>query len=416
MIRRATFQLWGLPPEPEEIEAFLNDPATDEIAFARVVDRLLSSPHFGERWGRHWLDVARYSDTTGGGRSMFLGAAWRYRDYVIGSFNSDKPFDRFVMEQIAGDLLPFDSYEQGQDQLIGTGFLVLGPTNYEEQDKEQLRMDVIDEQIDTTGRAFLGMTLGCARCHDHKFDPVPMRDYYAMAGIFRSTQTLIHDNVSTWVKRALPLPAEEQARLEAHARELADLQKKIASMEPQLKRLRSGSPALTMDDDEARLEGNWATGKGVKEYVGESYRYAGGSEPATATYDFTGLVRNGSYEVRVSYCAHNNRTSAAQVEVTAAGEVRKVTVDQQAPAVIDGLYVSLGTFSFRRNKPAKVTVIATGSERPVVADAVQLVPVDRSSFASSRPIASSTIRCPCREWLSTTARRNRRANGCLRHR
>ncbi len=196
LLRRVTMDLWGVPPTIESLRAFLEDPSPPDVALARVVDHLLASPRFGERWGRHWLDVARYADSTGGGRSLLYRQSWRYRDYVLDAINRDLPLNRFLIEQIAGDLLPFASAVEGQRQWIATGFLALGPHNYEQQDKELLRMDVIDEQIDTLGRALLGMTLGCARCHDHKFDPIPTSDYYALAGIFRSTRSLVDGNVS----------------------------------------------------------------------------------------------------------------------------------------------------------------------------------------------------------------------------
>ena len=141
-------------------------------AFEKVVDRLLASPHYGERWGRHWLDVARYADSNGLDENTAFGNAWRYRDYVIKRFNDDKPYDQFLREQIAGDLLP-DANEATRDRLTATGFLVLGPKVLAEPDKQKMKMDIVDEQIDTLGKAVLGLTLGCARCHDHKFDPIP---------------------------------------------------------------------------------------------------------------------------------------------------------------------------------------------------------------------------------------------------
>jgi hypothetical protein len=259
LIRRASYALIGLPPTPAEIDAFDNDPSPD--AFATVVDRLLASPHFGERWGRHWLDIARFSESSGGGRSLLFKEAWRYRDYVIDSFNRDKPYDRFVLEQIAGDLLPYLAPEQRRDYLIATGFLTLGPTNYERQDKPTLEMDVIDEQLDTIGKSMLGLTVGCARCHDHKFDPIPQKDYYALAGILKSTRTLIHDNVSRWVEKALPMPAELE--LAAHKRDeaVAALKKQVELakataegklLEARLKELQAAAPyrpmAMTVQD------------------------------------------------------------------------------------------------------------------------------------------------------------------------
>jgi hypothetical protein len=183
-------------------------------AFARVVDRLLASPAFGERWGRHWLDVARYADSSGKGDNLTYHEAWRYRDYVVSAFNTDKPFDRFIREQIAGDLLPAANQIQRDEQLTATGFLVVGPKILANRDVEQRKMDVVDDQVDTIGRAFLGLTLGCARCHDHKLDPIPTTDYYALAGILASTRTLegIKVNnpaVSGWTLRPLGRDGEK---------------------------------------------------------------------------------------------------------------------------------------------------------------------------------------------------------------
>lgn len=183
LIRRMTFDLTGLPPKPEEIDAYLSDKSPD--ATSKLIERLLKSPSYGVRWGRHWLDVARYADSNGLDENLALGNAWRYRDYVVDAFNKDKPFDHFVMEQIAGDILP----NANQETRIATGFLVLGAKVLAEPDREKLDMDTIDEQIDTIGKAFLGMTFGCVRCHDHKFDPVKLTDYYGMAAILKGTKT-----------------------------------------------------------------------------------------------------------------------------------------------------------------------------------------------------------------------------------
>ncbi len=193
LIRRATFDLTGLPPTPDEVEAFLADKSPD--AFAKVVDRLLRSPHYGEKWGRHWLDVARYSDSNGLDENIALGTAWRYRDYVVKSINADKPFDQFLTEQLAGDLLESKDIPTRHERVTATAFLNLGAKVLAEPDKDKLAMDVIDEQIDVMGRAFMGLTLGCVRCHDHKFDPIPQTDYYALAAIFKSTQSFSVDRI-----------------------------------------------------------------------------------------------------------------------------------------------------------------------------------------------------------------------------
>lgn len=193
LIRRATFDLTGLPPTPDEVGAFQADNAPN--AFAKVVDRLLRSPHYGEKWGRHWLDVARYSDSNGLDENIALGTAWRYRDYVVKSINADKPFDQFLTEQLAGDLLESKDIPTRHERVTATAFLNLGAKVLAEPDKDKLAMDVIDEQIDVMGRAFMGLTLGCVRCHDHKFDPIPQTDYYALAAIFKSTQSFSVDRI-----------------------------------------------------------------------------------------------------------------------------------------------------------------------------------------------------------------------------
>ena len=228
LIRRATFDLTGLPPAPEEVDAFLADKSPD--AFAKVVDRLLASSAYGERWGRHWLDVARYADSNGLDENVAFGNAWRYRDYVVNSFNADKPYNRFVQEQIAGDLLPAEGTPQRHEQLTALGFLSIGPKLLAEPDKVKLEMDLIDEQIETLGRALLGMTFGCARCHDHKFDPVPTADYYALAAIFKSTRTM--DDLKTiakWHEPEVATPAE-RAVVEVHQRKAADQKAAIAKL------------------------------------------------------------------------------------------------------------------------------------------------------------------------------------------
>ncbi len=191
-IRRATYDLTGLPPTPAEVEAFLADTAPD--AFARVVDRLLAAPQYGERWGRHWLDVVRYADardSRGIGGSDDVTEAWRYRDWVVNAFNRDLPYDRFLIDQVAGDLLPAGAPRAvNAAGLVATGLLTIGEWGIGDADKEKMMTDIADDQIDVVGRAFLGLTIACARCHDHKFDPIPTEDYYGLAGIFLSTHIL----------------------------------------------------------------------------------------------------------------------------------------------------------------------------------------------------------------------------------
>jgi len=206
LLRRLYFDLVGLPPQPDEAaefeRAYLENP---DSAVSETVARLLASARFGERWGRHWLDVARYAESSGKEVNATFPQAWRYRDYVIDAFNSNKPFDRFLIEQIAGDLLPAQSDAQRAEQLIATGFLALGTKGLNEANSRQFRFDLVDEQIDTTTQAFLATTAACARCHDHKFDPIPMADYYALAGIFLSSETLYGGSNGQQTRRATDL-------------------------------------------------------------------------------------------------------------------------------------------------------------------------------------------------------------------
>ena len=209
LLRRATFDLTGLPPTEKEMAEFLADKMPG--AFQKVVERLLASPRYGEKWGRHWLDVARYADSTGNDEDHRYPFAWKYRDYVIEAFNQDLPYDQFVREQLAGDLLPAKETDGvNRRGIIATGFLALGPKALAQMDKPKMLYDVYDEQIDVTSRAFMGMTLACARCHNHKFDPLLTRDYYSFANIFASTRSFVHSRkgVSPPLEKPLVSKAE----------------------------------------------------------------------------------------------------------------------------------------------------------------------------------------------------------------
>jgi hypothetical protein len=210
--RRISFSLTGLPP-------------TDETA---TVERLLSSPRYGEHWGRHWMDVARYADSTGADEDHRYPHAWRYRDYVIDAFNRDLPFDQFVREQVAGDLLPAPDGGVNVRGIVATGFLALGPKLIAEQDKQKMFYDIVDEQIEVVGKAFLGLTIACARCHDHKFDPISTKDYYSMASIFASTKQLskLEGTVSQLYFAPL-VDAPSAAAWDAHTKKIEAKQKEI---------------------------------------------------------------------------------------------------------------------------------------------------------------------------------------------
>ena len=187
LLRRISFDLTGLPPAPQDVARAIEG----HLGIESLVDRLLASPQFGERWGRHWLDVARFAESMGRTRNFPLPYAWRYRNWVFDALNADKPYDVFVREQVAGDLISCENVSDREAAIIATGFLAVGSHDLNERDVNKFRMDVVDEQINVVSRGVLATTAGCARCHDHKFDPVPTEDYYALAGIFRSSQTLV---------------------------------------------------------------------------------------------------------------------------------------------------------------------------------------------------------------------------------
>ena len=236
LLRRLSFDLIGLPPTAAEVADFEQAYAADaETAIARTVDRLLDSPRFGEKWARHWLDVARFAESTGSTVNFYYPQAWRYRDYVIAAFNDDLPYDQFILEQLAGDLLESESPELQARRTVATGFLALGPKTLNERSGLKFELDVADEQIDVTTQAFLGLTVACARCHDHKFDPIPQVDYYALAGIFRSTETCYGTVSFINAQRVSPLielPADaELARVDQRlsSREREQLQDQIDS-------------------------------------------------------------------------------------------------------------------------------------------------------------------------------------------
>ena len=202
LIRRVTYDLTGLPPTPEQVEAFVHDASPQ--AWEHLMDRLLESPHYGEKWGRHWLDLVRFAETNSYETDEAKPHAWRYRDYVIRAFNADKPYDRFIREQLAGDELP----DGGAEGLIATGYYRLGIWDNDPADRELALYDQLDDLVATTGQVFLGLTVDCARCHDHKIDPISQRDYYALLSFFRN----IHPYRNGGATDEVPLPGEKQAK------------------------------------------------------------------------------------------------------------------------------------------------------------------------------------------------------------
>jgi len=396
LARRLSYALTGLPPTVEQLERFVAESVENRAAAAeRFSEELLSSTAFAERWAGHWLDITRFAESSGGGRSLLLPDAWRFRDAVIDAFRENRPLDRLIREHVAGDLLPADRHEDRTRQLVATGFLSLGPTNYEEQDKQRLRFDVIDEQIDTIGRAFLGQTLGCARCHDHKFDPVSQRDYYALAGIFASTRTLSSytENVTGWVTARLPLDEAEERRFSAAETELAADQARLKAAKNELAELKDAASGLAsktnqpiplsevggiaIDDTQATVNGAWKHSTYSPHYFGAGYLHDDRAGKGEKTITFTPrLPASGRYEVRFAYVADKNRSSAVPVNIFhAMGDVT-VHVDQTQPPDVEGRFVSLGTFGFEQDGDAYVIVSTEGTEGYVTADLVQFLPVD----------------------------------------
>jgi len=271
LLRRVSFDLIGLPPTPGDLEAFVKSHEADpRAALEAAVDRLLASPQFGERWGRHWLDVARYGESSGRSVNFAYPHAWRYRDYVIAAFNADKPYNQFIREQLAGDLLPAQNERQKAEFMVATGFLAIGPKVHDERNPLQFRMDLADEQIDATFQAFQGLTVACARCHDHKFDPIPQRDYYALAGIFTSTETcygtirVIQSNhpsqLLTLPREADPIAAleplssERRAAIEKEIQEVRDRMSKLSGQDSFVQRLFLASRVATLQSQLAQYE------------------------------------------------------------------------------------------------------------------------------------------------------------------
>ena len=390
LLRRVYFDLIGLPPTPGQIDAFVQDTSPD--AYEKLVDRLLAAPQFGERWGRHWLDVVRYAESVTL-RGLVFPEAWRYRDYVIETFNADRPYNEFLREQVAGDLLAADSLEDRKRKLVAVTFLTMGNTNLEEQDKEQLRMDVVDEQLDVIGKGFLAQTITCARCHDHKFDPIPTRDYYALAGILRNTQTLEHDNVSKWLQMPLPLPADEEAVFAQADAAIAALKAKIktaSETNPPIIAVNSLS-GVVVDDSQARKVGEWMDSKYSGKYIGDGYIHDIDKGKGEKTLTFLPeLPRAGKYEVRFAYTPGGSRSPAVPVTIFSADGEKTVRVNEREAPPILGRFVSLGQYKFELNGQGFVIVSNEGTQGHVTADAVQFIPLEgdvTESATDSKPTA-----------------------------
>jgi len=405
LLRRIYYDLIGLPPSPAEVAAFRQSASDNrQLAVETVVDRLLASPRFGERWGRHWLDVVRFGESNTL-RGTVFGEAWRYRDYVIDAVNDDRPFDQFVKEQVAGDLLSSDDWRERRRQRTATTMLALGNTNFENQDKAQLRMDVVDEQLEVIGRAFLAQTITCARCHDHKFDPIPTRDYYALAGILRNTKTLEHANVSRWLEVVLPVDPATQQKIDRHQLAVKGLQEQIAAAKKTLASLgqQPGTAGpksvaidnlagIVMDDANAAKQGGWQNSTYSPRFVNDGYIHDAnaGKGQKSVTFEVQ-LPAAGEYEVRMSYTSGTNRATNTPVTVWHADGESRSRINQKRKPPIDGMFISLGKFSFSSGEPARVVVSNRDTNGHVIVDSVQFLDgkalANQASETNSRPLA-----------------------------
>jgi hypothetical protein len=380
--RRLAFDLTGMPPAHD---------AMKDGDIAAYVDGLLASPAFAERWASHFMDMTRFAESSGGGRSLPFKDAWRFRDYLIESIRDNTPLDRMITEMIAGDVLPHSDAAQRRRQVTATGFLALGPTNYEEQDKGMLRMDIVDEQLETIGRSFLGMTLGCARCHDHKFDPIPTRDYYALAGILRSTKTLKNytDNVAHWIDTPLPFEGAEEARLVELEKTTAAVEKEIALLKDQLrdagsvalrrkKHLAAGDlPGVVVDDADAQKVGNWKSSSRFPPFIGGGYLHDENQGRGEKTLTFSPkLPVAGRYEVRVAFSGGPGRAERVPATVLHA-DGEDLVYFKQTTEALDGLqFATIGTWRFESGGQNFVMISNAGAEGYVTVDAVQFLPAE----------------------------------------
>jgi hypothetical protein len=385
--RRLSYDLTGLPPD---------DSHGSHETYESYVDFLLSTPAFGEKWGRHWLDLARYADSNGGDRNYTFYQAWRYRNYVIDAFNSDKSYYDFIREQIAGDLMPAMNDAQRREQLIAATFLALGPKMLTERDKEKLHLDTVDEQLDTIGKAMLGLSLGCARCHDHKFDPVSQHDYYALAGFLRSTEVVMGTrngcvNVASWVEQPLPQPRAAYAELKQKVERL-ELAMRL-KVERDFMETVAGKKALTKlplagviyDEASAELVGDWKQSSLSKNRFGDFYIRNDKQGQGIKKAVFRGaLPETGIYEVRLAYPAKANCDKRVPITVEAFDGVHEIIFDQTKKPSIGGLFEPVGRFHFEKGGRVNVIVGTQGTKDFVIVDAVQFISekdIERESMA-----------------------------------
>ncbi|MFO0941355.1 MAG: PSD1 and planctomycete cytochrome C domain-containing protein [Pirellulales bacterium] len=346
MLRRLTFDIVGLPPTIEQIKQFAKAwKSNPDKAIDEVVDQLLELPQFGERWGRHWMDLARYAESTGREVNLTFPHAWRYRDYVIDSFNKDKPYNRFVQEQIAGDLLPAPTDKQWAENLVATGFLTLGPKALNEQNGRQFELDLIDEQIDVTTRVMLGVSVACARCHDHKFDPIPQTDYYALSGIFRGMSThygTFRTQQNRRPSNLIVMPVEDKVHFEPEItrKQLDELKAELAEKRKELQEALSARRDRKSDDPKNNTQSRIAQ-------IGQLSTAAGLLQAKIDSYDSKGKP--------LSLCMAVQETTPVNARLLERGEFSKPAqeVERGFPKVLCSKPVSIPKKSTGRLEFAK---------------------------------------------------------------
>lgn len=380
LVRRIYLDLIGLPPSPAESDAFRDacHSQSSEVAISNLVDELLGRQAFGEKWARHWLDVARYADSNGGDFNLTFHEAWRYRNYVIAAFNEDMPYDQFLREQIAGDLLDWETAEQRNRQLIATGFLMVSPKMLTERNKPKMHLDIADEQVDTIGRAIMGLTLGCARCHDHKFDPIPTADYYALAGILHSTRTaegILMDNVnvSGWLETDLAFDTATQQLVDQNKAQLSELETEIKGKKAEAEKLPSIDKSIVVDDTEAEKTGPWRKSTYRPNHIGKHYLATDkGKNHFSITWKAK-IEEPCEYELQVSFGGGSGLEKKARYEIEHLDGPTLKVIDQSVTPTIDGLWHPIGRFRFQSQVVVTLTnEMATGH---VIADAIRLVSI-----------------------------------------
>jgi hypothetical protein len=406
LLRRVTFDLTGLPPTPEELDTFLADKSPS--AYDKVVDRLLQSPQFGERWGRYWLDVARYGeDQAYAFDQKPLTQAWRYRDWVVNAFNQDLPYDEFIRRQLAADLIP----DLPKSELAATGLIAIGPMYFKRTEVQKALADELDDRIDVVTRGTMGLTVACARCHDHKFDPIPTADYYALAGIFKSTRIadryLADDATVAAYHRELysrPLLQErlQALRLQAwrglavtnelHAALSSDnasavswdlrkwlKQKPNKSTPSELRKLHtpsSSGEARIVDDAEGKKMGTWKHSTFYKGFHGKGYLHDGNQAKGKRSIKFDlPVAAAGKYRLFLGYNHNDQRATKVPITVAHAAGTSKATINQQQPPQVDGRWTAIGTYHFDPAKPASLTVSNAGTKGFVIVDGIRMVRV-----------------------------------------